>query len=325
MSCEVNMDTPYSFDIAFLGLQDASSAGRARLVLAMERLTGRSTADCQEVMSKIGFTIFDSLPADQAKLIIKALDEAGAVCEIRPKEEVARAVSDAPGGGMFACPSCGNVQQAGADECSRCGVVFSKMEKDEIKKLQKDKALEEAQQRAEQIRQEWDDRAKQILESRPLEESDFKDFSSSLTQEEIPFLALETAEGKLLMTSRQILALVDGTFLYLPYEIIKDVDYGGGLVVKKGHTRLVLHFHAPVPFKEKTINSMTWQLTEKSATEKETIMDWAFARSYMCGECGARDLDYRDEKGETHARCMHCATDHAIDLRNHKITSLIAN
>lgn len=318
------METPYSFDIAFLGLKDATSAGRARLVLAMERLTGRSTADCQEVLSKIGFTIFDSLPDDQAKLIIKALDEAGAICEIRPKEEAARAVSDAPGGGMTACPSCGNVQQAGADECSRCGVVFSKMEKDEVRKMQKNQALEDALQRAEQIRQEWDDRAKAFLESRPLDESAFTPFSTSLTQEEIPFLALGAAEGPLLMTSRQVMAMVDDFVLYLPYEIIKDVDFGGGLVVKKGHTRLVFHFHAPVPFKEKTTKSLTWQLDEKSATEKETIMDWAFARSYICGECGARDLDFRDEKGETHARCMHCATDHAIDLRHHKITPLAA-
>ena len=81
---------------------------------------------------------------------------------------------------MAACPSCGFVQQAGKDECSRCGVIFSKMEKDEIRKMQKNQALEEAQQRAEQIRQEWDDRAKQILESRPLSDGPLSDRSTSL-------------------------------------------------------------------------------------------------------------------------------------------------
>ena len=112
------MDTPYSFDIAFLGLKDPSSTGRSRMILAMERLTGRSTTDCQEYLSKVGLTIFDSLPADQAKLIIKALDDAGAVCEIRPKEEVARAVGDTPGGRMVECQSCGFLHQAGIDECN---------------------------------------------------------------------------------------------------------------------------------------------------------------------------------------------------------------
>lgn len=318
------MEIPYSYDIALLGLKDPSSAGRARMVLAMERLTGRSTADCQEYLSKIGLTIFDSLPLDQAQLIITALDDAGAVCEIRPKEEPARAVSDAPGGGMMKCPSCGFVQKAGADECAGCGVIFSKMEKDDVRKLQNDQALEEAQQRAEQIRQEWDERAKQILETRPLAQGDFEVFNRALTQEEIPFMVLKTVEGPALMTSRQILALVEENFVYIPYEIIKDVDFGGGLVVKKDHTRLVLHFHAPIPFKEKTAKSMTWQLDADAATNKEAIMDWAFARSYMCGSCGARDLDFRDQKGETHARCMHCATDHHIDLRNHRITPLIS-
>ena len=319
------MDTPYSFDIAFLGLKDPSPAGRSRMVLAMERLTGRSTADCQDYLSKVGLTIFDSLPADQARLIINALDDAGAVCEIRPKEEAARTSDDITGGVMAQCPSCGFVQQTGIDECSRCGVIFSKMEKGEIRKMQDDKALEEAQQRAEQIRQEWDDRAKQIVELKPLPETDIEAFSKTMTQEEIPFLLLETAEGPLLMTSRQILGLIEGSFTYLPYEIIKDVDFGGGLVVKKGHTRLVLHFHSPIAFNDKNVKSLTWQLTADAATNKETIMDWAFARSFLCGACGARELDFRNEKGQIHGRCMHCATDHSIDLRHHTITPMTSD
>ncbi len=162
---------------------------------------------------------------------------------------------------MVACPSCGFVQQAGMDECSRCGVIFSKMEKDEVRKMQTDQALEEAQQRAEQIRQEWDDRAKQILESRPIAEAAGDTFQQGPDPGGNPLPApRDCAEGPLLMTSRQILGLVEGTFVHVPYEIIKDVDFGGGLVVKKGHTRLVLHFHAPILFKDKNVNSITWQL-----------------------------------------------------------------
>jgi len=319
------METSHSFDIAFLGLKDPSSTGRSRMILAMERLTGKSAAECQEYLSRVGLTIFDTLPGDQARLIMSALDDAGAVCEIRPKDEAARPVDSSPVPGMFECPSCSLVQQEGTEECSRCGVIFSKMEKDQIRNMQKSKALEEAQQRAEQIRTEWDDRAKQMIEHRPLPEDAVKPFEKVLTQEEIPFMLLDTFEGPLLMTSRQMLGFLDGAVASLPYEIIKDVDFGGGLVIKKNHTRLVLHFHTPVPFNEKSVKSLTWQLTADAATNKEAIMDWAFARSYLCGSCGARDLDFRTEKGSIRGRCMHCATDHAIDLKKHTIKPLLSN
>jgi hypothetical protein len=321
---EVNMDTPFSFDIALLGLSDPSPGGRSRMVLAMERLTGKSTEHCQELLGRVGQTIFQNLPVDQARLIADALDDAGAVYEIRPREDIAISVDEVPGGGMHPCPSCGYVQPGGHDECGRCGVVFSKMERDEVRKMQKDHALEEAESRAQQIVQEWDDRAKQYVESKPVDQSVVESFGASLSLEEIPFLALTSAEGPILMTSRQVVSQIDDAVVNLPYEIIKDVDYGGGLVVKKGHTRLVLHFHAPIPFRGKNVNSLTWQLDEQSATHKETIMDWSFARSYMCGHCGARELDYRNEQGVTHGRCMHCATDHSIDLRHHTITPLIS-
>jgi hypothetical protein len=312
----------YSFDIAFLGLIDPSPAGRSKFVVAMERLTGKSTADCQEALSRVGQTLFNSLPVEQARMIANALEEVGAVYEIRPMEGAPQSVDTGLDGEMHACPSCGFVQHAGAEECSRCGVIFSKMDRDVVRGMQRDQALEEAQARAEQIRQEWDDRAKQHAAIHPVSEADCEPFSSVLSRQEIPFLRLNSLEGPLLLTSRQILANVDGEFVFLPFEFIKDVDYGGGLVPKKGYTRLVLRFHSQFRFKDKNVNSITWQLDAKSATNKEVIMDWAFARSYMCGSCGARELDFRNEKGKLRARCMRCATDHDIDLRNHEITAI---
>ena len=318
------METTYSFDIAFLGLVDPSPAGRSKFVLAMERLTGKSTADCQEIFGRVGQTLFDSLPTDQARLIANALEEVGAIYEIRPKEGAARSVEEGLDGGMHQCPSCGFVQHAGANECPRCGVIFSKMERDVVRRMQKDQALEEALARAEQIRQEWDERAQQYVGQHPLPADATQEFTSVLSKQEIPFLLLRSVEGPLLMTSRQLLGKVEGQFVFLPYEMIKDVDYGGGLVVKKGHTRLLVHFYSPVPFRDKTVGSMTWQLDGPSATHKETIMDWCFARSYMCGSCGARELDFRTSQGVVRARCMHCATDHEVDLRNHRFVVLSA-
>jgi hypothetical protein len=316
------MDTPHSFDIAFLGLKDPSQKGRARLTLTMERLTGKPAADCEDIFSKVGQPIFNSLPDDQAKLIVTALEEAGAYFEISPKLDVAQSVSEGLEGGMMSCPSCGFVQKAGGDECGRCGVIFSKMEKEELSQMQKDKNLLEAQQRAEQIRQEWDERAKQHLENRPLSEDAIQAFAKVLTQEEIPFLLLGCSEGSVLMTSRQFLARLEGEFSHIPYEIIRDIDFGGGLAVKKDHTRLVLNFHSPIPIKGKDSSSLTVQLDKESATNKEAIIDWAYARSHICGSCGARDLDYRKDKDGIHARCMHCATDHIVDIRHHSITAI---
>jgi hypothetical protein len=60
---------------------------------------------------------------------------------------------------------------------------------------------------------------------------------------------------------------------------------------------------------------LTWQLDKDSSFYSDVVMDWAFARNFMCGTCGARDLDFRTDDDIPHARCMHCATDHEIDLR----------
>jgi hypothetical protein len=322
---EVNMDSVHSFDIAFHGLRDPSPTGRARLTHTMERLTGRPAADCEDIFTEVGRPIFESLPVDQAKLIVEALDEAGVYFEVSPKYEAAVSVDEGLEGGMMSCPSCGFVQKSGADECGRCGVVFSKMEREEISKMQMDKDLLEAQQRAEQIRQEWDERAKHLLENRPLHEEATQLFGKVLTQEEIPFLLLGCAEGNVLMTSRQFLVRLESDFAFIPYEIIRDIDFGGGLAIKKDYTRLVLNFHSPLPIKNKNASSLTLQLDKEAATNKETIIDWAYARSHICGSCGARDLDYRQDKDGIHARCMHCATDHKIDLRHHTITALVRN
>ena len=52
-------------------------------------------------------------------------------------------------------------------------------------------------------------------------------------------------------------------------------------------------------------------------------MDWSFARSFICGGCGERDLQYRTDGNKVYARCMHCATDHEIDVREAVAVPLI--
>jgi hypothetical protein len=101
----------------------------------------------------------------------------------------------------------------------------------------------------------------------------------------------------------------------IPYEMVADIDIGGGLVQKKNRQRLTLTFHGPLPMPGGEGKSASCNLDKDSAFFKDVLMDWVFARNFMCGACGERDLDYRYEQGGSRARCMHCATDHEIDLR----------
>jgi hypothetical protein len=312
-----------TYDIVFLGLKDPSPSGRTQLIHMVEQMTGRAPEDCRAILSRVGESIFNTVPAEQARLIVTAFDEAGVLFELAPKTSIdADGVVDEDLAGIIACRSCGCVQQSSAQECVRCGVVFSKLDRLEVQDMQDNKALQEARARAEQIRREWDDRALQFLESNPLNEKTISPFEKALSQEEIPFLLLNAAEGQVLMTSRQMIGHLNGHFIYTPYEFIKDVDVGGGLVAKKGYTRLSVNLCAQIVVVDKSSDSITWQLDAESAAYKEVIMDWAYARSYMCGSCGAREFDFRNEGGRIHGRCMHCATDHVIDPRRHTISPI---
>jgi hypothetical protein len=131
----------------------------------------------------------------------------------------------------------------------------------------------------------------------------------------VPFLRLRSEEGPILMTSRRLIASLEGGFFFIPYEMVSDVTLGGGLVQKKNWVRLQLSFHAPIPSPSGTTKQFTWMLDKDSSFYKDVIMDWCFARLFICGGCGQRELDFRLEGSKPKARCMHCATDHEIDLR----------
>jgi hypothetical protein len=301
-----------TYDIHLIGLQDVGKASRTRFLTTMERLTGRAPSEFESAFEDPEQPLFRSLEQRKADMIWKALDEVGALLEVRPRSGAAVEADDVA---TTACPNCGFVLAAGAPECSRCGVVFSKVDREEIQKMQQDSHLEEALQKALQVREEWNQRAKQYLESHPLPADATAGFEKELQREEIPFLRLTADESAILMTSRRMLSQTKtGAVASIPYELIADVDVGGGLVVKRNRVRLALTFHSEIPFGGQHTKSATWQLDKESAFYKDVIMDWAFARNFMCGQCGERDLDFRIEGSSPHARCMHCATDHEIDL-----------
>lgn len=303
-----------SYDIHLLGLRDPTSKGRNGFATAMHRLTTRPVPEMQELLDATDRRLFHSLDRNETSTVVDVLGDAGALVEIRPS-------TAPPSGGhdqlapSAACPSCGFVQPAGGEECGRCGLVFAKFEREKIQRMQKDQTLEEALQKALQIREEWDHRAKQYLASHPMPPDATEGFEQPLRREEIPFLRLSGEDGPILLTSRRMLMAREGGVAAIPYEMVSDIDLGGGLVQKKGRQRLVLTFHGPLPMPEGEARSVTTSLDKDSTFYKDVLMDWAFARNFICGACGARDLDYRHEQGTAKARCMHCATDHDIDLR----------
>lgn len=219
-----------------------------------------------------------------------------------------------PGGPGFTCPACGHEQPAGLEDCQRCGLVFAKFEREKLEQERRDQRLDEALAKQAESRSEWTQRAKHFLESHPLDESKLSAFSRSVDNEEIPFLVLIADEGPLLMTSRRLLLQRDSKTLSIPYELINDVDLGGGFVQRKNRERFQLSFHSELPLATGPAKNLVWFLEKESAFFKDVVMDWVFARSFACGSCGAPDLDYRVEKGRLHTRCMHCATDHEIRL-----------
>lgn len=303
-----------SFDIMLLGLTKAGEAARARYANAMSRLTGMSQREFGEPRPSFEVPIFSSLDQGVAQMVARTLGDAGALIEIRRSSAIARDARDqlAP---IDTCPTCGFVQPAGENECSKCGLVFSKFEREQIQHMQQDRGLEESLTKAIKSREEWYQRAGQYLETHPLPPDSIADYAGQIEQGELPFLKLVAEEGELLLTSRRIIARHKDIALSIPYEMIEDVNFGGGLVAKRSHTRLQLVFQAPIATGDASVKSLAWQLDKESSFSKEVVMDWAFARNFMCGACGARDLDFRFEGGKNRCRCMHCATDHQVDLR----------
>jgi len=308
------MTAAVSFDIHFLGLKDASSPGRKRFLNAIWRLTGKSERECRKILGRPSEILFAALDRDEAQLVVEVLEEAGVRIEIRP--------SDSPpsdsGRQLWSiqrCPTCHFVNPSDSEECHRCGLVFAKWERESVRQMQRAQRLEENLNRARQLREEWTQKARAYVEGRPLPPEALVPFAEVLLQEEICFQRLSAEEGPLLMTSRRFLFRRDGVVDSLPYEFIADVDFGGGIVKQKDRLRLQLTFHSLLPQRDGTaLKSMTWQLDKDSSFYKDVIMDWAFARSFLCRSCGERELEFRTAQGAIRFRCMHCATDHEIDF-----------
>ncbi len=311
---ENSMIDMQSFDIMLIGLRNPGDTGRSRYANAMARLTGKSEREFTAALPSFDTPIFSALELASAQIVASALGEAGAMIEIQPSHAKARDSREQ----MLAtdtCPTCGFIQPAGGVECAKCGLIFSKFEREQIQQMQQDRGLEEALTTAIKVREEWDHRANQYLETHPLPETSVETFAGSLMQGEIPFLRLDSDEGPLLLTSRRLIARHKDETFSIPFEMIEDVTFGGGLVTSKKKTRLLLGFHSPIATSGGTAKSLAWQLDKESTFYKDVVMDWSFSRNFICGACGARDLDFRLEEDAPHCRCMHCATDHSVDLR----------
>jgi len=308
------MAGPVSFDIILLGLTDASASGRRRFLNAMSRLTGRDEDEFQSHLSQPTEPLFNALDQTKARQVAGTLGEAGVRIEIRPNFAPAIGADDQTVVTQD-CPGCNFANQAEAGECQRCGLVFAKWERESIQRMQREQRLEEALSQALQVREEWTTRAKAYLENHPLPEQAAAPFAGTLLPDEIPFQGLTSDEGPMIMTSRRLVGLRDDVFVSIPYELVNDVDVGGGLVQRKGRIRLQLSFYCPLPMPDgSSEKNLAWHLDKESSFHKDLVMDWAFARNFICGSCGSHDLDYRLQDAKAHARCMHCATDHEIDV-----------
>jgi hypothetical protein len=313
------MAEDYSYDIYVLGLNDPSSSGRYRFASTMERLTGRPSEQFEESFPPSNIPILQAMGPEKAKETADALGEMGILIEIRPSEtppqEQVEVQADAQ-----ECPACNQIQPAENLECVKCGIVFKKYEREQLLKMQKDHTLEQAMIKAMQVREEWLHRATQYLEQHKMEKDFSAAFATELMKDEVPFLRLDSAEGPILLTSRRLLTRMGNTIESVPYEMIREVDYGGGAIkTSKSKFRLQIIFHTPIPMRSGELaKNLAWHLDKESSFSKEVVFDWGYARNFICGACGERELEYRTDerqgKYKIHFRCMHCATDHEIDL-----------
>jgi hypothetical protein len=303
-----------SFDILLLALKDPTSAGKAKYTNIMERLTGRAADEFEIPAKRTEDPIFQALDRETAQKVANALGGVGALIEVRRSTERPSEVQDQVVASVT-CPSCQFMQPAGTVECSRCGLVFAKFEREQVQQMQKSQQVEEALTKALQSRDEWTQKATTYLETHPLKEGSTDGFENTVEASEVPFLRLAAEEGPILMTSRRLVASLKEGFLSIPYEMVVDVTVGGGLVQKKNRVRLQLVYQTSIPTPTGPMKQSAWQLDKDSSFYKDVIMDWCYSRSFVCGGCGQRELDYRLEGTKPRARCMHCATDHDIDVR----------
>ena len=315
----------YSYDIYVLGLKDSTPGGRHRFASTMERLTGRSSDEFEEGFPPPNLPMFQAMDAARAVETADMLNDTGALIEVRPTDKppqeqpkIAAATRE--------CPSCNEIQPAVNDECLKCGIVFKKYEREQLLKMQKDHTLEQAMIKAMQVREEWLHRATQYLEQNKMAKDASAAFASEMVQDEVPFLRLNSEEGPILLTSRRLLSRKENVFESVPYELIREVDYGGGPIkTSKSKFRLQISFHTPFPLKSgEMAKNMSWHLDKDSSFSKDVVMDWGYARNFICGACGERELQYRTEETRMLCRCMHCATDHEIDLQECMAVPLIS-
>ncbi len=312
------MAETHSYDIFILGLKDASAQGRHRFAATIETLTGRSATDFDDNFPSGILPMFEALDTERAQKIVDTLSDAGIMIEVRPIDAppVEELVDVDPH--TRSCPACNQRQPAEAVECGKCGVVFAKYEREQLLKMQQDHNLEQAMINAAQVREEWVQRAQKYLETHKLEKDATVEFSTILMNDEVPFLRLDSDEGPLLLTSRRIISENDGKFESIPYEMIDEVEYGGGRLAtsKKAKQRLQLNFHSPFPTSGgQVIKNIAWHLDKESSFSKEVVFEWGYARNFICGSCGVRELEYRTDGDKVHMRCMHCATDHEINMK----------
>ncbi len=313
-----------SFDIFFLSLRDPSKAGRARFTQTLAHISDMPNTKIEEILRASRTLLFERLSRERANDIVTALTQAGARLEIRPNQAPPDTEQEVA---TRKCPRCGFIERADALECSQCGLVFAKWEREQVRAMQREQRLEEAMAKAVQVRQKWTERATEYVSNHPLRGEIPAALASKISPQETVFMFVDAEEGLLVLTSRRCLCQRNNVTLSLPWELMSGIDFGGGLLKKRGDvSRMQMTLFGPVPVGGgESSQKLVWQVNDLDAVERDTIMSWAYARKFPCGACGKTDLQFRLDGSKVHARCMHCATDHEIDLEEALAIPILAN
>ena len=64
----------------------------------------------------------------------------------------------------------------------------------------------------------------------------------------------------------------------------------------------------------KPAKGFTRVVDKQALYARDTLLDWIQSRTYVCGSCQLSEFSFRSEDTKVLMRCMHCATDHVVDL-----------
>jgi len=294
-------------------MADATPEGRAQLLGVLQQVSQRPASQFADCFDHPELPLLSCVPTQQAQAVFTALQGIGAHVELRRAEDATSPTPSSEHTG-FVCPTCGFAQPLDSEECVKCGLLFTRWQREKLEQDQIERQLERSLDMALHQRKKHIDLARDLQSRFKVSEQALTLFGSYLASDEVVFASLWSREGMLLLTSRRLLFELEHGIASIPWEVVEDLDHSDMLVKKKGMLRIIFKFVCDLPLPGKPAKSIARTFEKEASWVKDTILDWVYARSFICASCHLEEATFRRKGEKVFMRCMHCATDHEVDM-----------